>query len=303
MAETAADLFPGFDEQHIALDATRHFRLRRGGSGPALLMLHGMPQTHLIWHHLAPALAAQFTVICPDLTGYGESYKPGASADHAPYAKRAMARDMADLMAHLGLPRFALVGHDRGARVSHRLALDYPQRVERLALLDIIPTLEHFERTDMAFAMGYYHWFFLAQPHPLPESMINLDPALWLRAQGGRHHTDPAIFAPAALADYQAAAANPATITAICEDYRAAASIDLEHDRASRAEGDKIICPTRILWGARGLVGRLYQPLDIWRDYCAASLSGSAVRSGHYLAEEAPGETLAQLQAFLLGGE
>ena len=298
-----AEFFAGFTEHTITLDAQRHFRLRRAGTGPALLMLHGMPQTHAIWHLIAPTLAEHFTVICPDLTGYGQSYKPPATADHAPYAKRAIARDMVDLMDHLGLPHFALVGHDRGARVSHRLALDHPHKVQKLALLDIIPTIEHFERTDMAFALGYYHWFFLAQPHPFPEAMINLDPALWLNAQGGRHHTDASIFAEPALADYLAAARNPATITAICEDYRAAASIDLEHDLASRAGGIKITCPTRILWGARGLVGRLYAPLDIWSQYCTEPVTGGAVTGGHYLAEEAPGETLAQLQSHLLGGE
>jgi haloacetate dehalogenase len=294
-----AEFFAGFIEQTIALEPNRHFRLRRAGTGPALLMLHGMPQTHVIWHRIAPILAAHFTVICPDLTGYGQSYKPPATADHAPYAKRAMARDMVDLMDRLGLPNFALVGHDRGARVAHRLALDHPHRVQKLTLLDIIPTIEHFERTDMAFALGYYHWFFLAQPHPFPEALINLDPALWLRAQSGRHHTANSIFGDEAMTDYLAAAANPATITAMCEDYRAAATIDLAHDRASRDAGSKIACPTLILWGARGLVGRLYAPLDIWSQYCAAKVTGSAIASGHYLAEEAPGETLAQLQAFL----
>jgi haloacetate dehalogenase len=298
-----AEFFAGFTEQTIALEPNRHIRLRRAGTGPALLMLHGMPQTHVIWHRIAPILAAHFTVICPDLTGYGQSYKPPATADHAPYAKRAMARDMVDLMDHLGQPNFALIGHDRGARVAHRLALDHPHRVQKLMLLDIIPSIEHFERTDMAFALGYYHWFFLAQPHPLPEALINLDPALWLRAQSGRHHTANSIFADEAMADYLAAAANPATITAMCEDYRAAASIDLEHDRASRDAGTKIACPTLILWGARGLVGRLYAPLDIWSQYCATKVTGSAITGGHYLAEEAPGETLAQIQAFLSGGE
>lgn len=297
-----AEFFPGFTEHHADIGGGRLFRLRRAGTGPALLMLHGMPQTHAMWHRVAPALSENFTVICPDITGYGQSDKPPATQDHAPYAKRAMARDMIDLMDHLGIDRFALVGHDRGARVSHRLALDRPERVERLALLDIIPTVEHFERTDMRFALGYYHWFFLAQPAPFPEDLINLDAGRWLLAQSARHKTAHAVFAEAALADYRAAVADPATIIAMCEDYRAAAAIDLDHDRESRAQGRKITCPTQILWGERGLVGNLYHPLAIWRLYCAGALDGRPIAAGHYLAEEAPEATLAALRPFLSGG-
>jgi len=296
------DPFDAFTLRHITLDDGRTFRLRTHGSGPALVMLHGMPQTHYIWHKIAPALAEHFTVICPDITGYGETFKPPATTDHAPYAKRAMAGDIIALLDHLGVSDFALVGHDRGARVAHRLTLDHPARVRYLAMLDIIPTIEHFERTDMRFAMGYYHWFFLAQPHPFPEELINLDAGAWLLAQSARHKTADAVFAAPAMADYQRCIANPATVVAICEDYRAAATIDLEHDRTSRANGLKIACPTLVLWGERGLVGALYEPLAIWRDYCAGSLSGAAMPSGHYLAEEAPGETLAALHAFLSGG-
>ena len=293
------ELFPAFTEQRVDLGDGRFFRLRRAGSGSALLMLHGMPQTHAMWHRVAPALAKNFTVICPDITGYGFSYKPPATQDHAPYAKRAMAQDMVDLMDHLGADRFALVGHDRGARVSHRLALDYPERVERLAMLDIIPTIEHFERTDMRFALGYYHWFFLAQAAPFPEELINLDAGRWLLAQSARHKTAHAVFAEAALADYLAAVANPATITAMCEDYRAATTIDLDHDRESRAHSRKITCPTLVLWGDRGLVGNLYDPLAVWRGYCANTLDGQPITSGHYLAEEAPEATFAALRQFL----
>ena len=294
------DFFPGFNETHLDLPQGR-VRLRRGGSGPPLLMLHGMPQTHVMWHKVAPVLAQHYTVICPDITGYGATFKPPATPDLAPYAKRQMARDMVDLMSALGYQQFLLVGHDRGARIAHRLALDHSSRVEKLAMLDIIPTMEHFERTDMRFAMGYYHWFFLAQAHPFPEELINLDAGRWLLAQAARHKSANALFAEPALADYLAAVQNPATVTAMCEDYRAAATIDLEHDRASRDKGDKITCPALVLWGSKGLVGKLYNPLDIWRGYCAGSLGGHAIESSHYLAEEAPEATASALQTFLSG--
>jgi haloacetate dehalogenase len=292
------DFFPGFTETQLGLKLGR-VRLRHGGSGPPLLMLHGMPQTHVMWHKVAPILAETHTVICPDLTGYGGSFKPPATADHAPYAKRAMARDMADVMAALGHQRFSLVGHDRGARVAHRLVLDHPRKVERVALLDIIPTIEHFERTDMRFAMGYYHWFFLAQAHPFPEDLINLDAGRWLLAQAMRHAAANSLFAEPALGDYLKAVRDPATVTAMCEDYRAAATIDLVHDRASRAQGDKITCSTLVLWGSKGLVSQLYDPLEVWRGYCAGPLDGHAIVSSHYLAEEAPEATLAALIPFL----
>ena len=294
--------FEGFSETTADLGDGRQFRLRSGGSGPPLVMLHGMPQTHCMWHRIAPALAERFTVICPDITGYGLSYKPAASAGHEAYSKRRMAQDIVDLAAHLGIGRFALVGHDRGARVSHRLALDHPERISRLALLDIIPTIEHFERTDMRFAMGYYHWFFLAQPAPLPEELINRDAGYWLLSQTARHKTARAVFDDAAMADYRRAIVDPATVTAICEDYRAAATIDLDHDRESRARREKIAAPLLVLWGARGLVGALYDPLEIWRGYAAASVEGRAIESGHFLAEEAPEATLAALLGFLAEG-
>lgn len=294
--------FEGFAETTADLGDGRHFRLRSGGSGPPLVMLHGNPQTHLMWHKVAPALAERFTVICPDITGYGQSHKPPATETHEPYSKRRMAQDIIDLADHLGIGAFSLVAHDRGARVAHRLALDHPDRVNRLALLDIIPTIEHFERTDMRFAMGYYHWFFLAQPAPLPEEMINRDAADWLLSQSARHKTANAVFAEPALADYLRAVENPATVTAICEDYRAAATIDMEHDRLGRAEGRKIACPLMVLWGSRGLVGALYEPLEVWRHYAAGPLTGQALESGHFLAEEAPEATLAALREFLSGG-
>ena len=267
-------------------------RFRHGGDGPPLLLLHGNPQTHAMWHAMAPALAERFTVICPDLRGYGGSFKPGATADHAPYAKKQMARDMTEVMELLGHDEFFVGSHDRGSRVAHRLALDFPDRVRKLAVLDIIPTIEHFERTGMAFAMGYYHWFWFAQRHPVPESVINAAPEVWFRAHTSREPKGDDFFHPAALADYLAAVQNPEMIRGMCEDYRAAATIDLDHDRESREAGEKIRCSLLVLWGVKGKIEEWYAPLDIWRYYCEAAVSGGPVNSGHYLAEEAPGEVL-----------
>lgn len=289
--------FPGFTLEHIEVPGGS-IRLRRGGSGPPMLLLHGNPQTHAMWHAVAPALASRFSVVCPDLRGYGGSLKPPATSDHAPYAKREMARDMVAVMRTLGFQRFLVGSHDRGARVAHRLALDFPQCVEKLAVLDIVPTIEHFERTDMAFALGYYHWFWFAQPHPFPENIISASPDAWFAAHTSREPKPREFFQADALADYLAAARNPDMIRGMCEDYRAAATIDLEHDRASRGAGTKVQCPLLVLWGAKGRIGQWYDPIAIWRGYCAGEVTGAAVGSGHYLAEEAPGEVRAAFDAF-----
>jgi haloacetate dehalogenase len=289
--------FPGFTLETIAV-GDGPIRLRRGGSGPPLLLLHGNPQTHAMWHAVAPKLAERFTVICPDLRGYGGSLKPPATADHAPYAKTAMARDMVEVMQHFGFERFLVGSHDRGARVAHRLALDFPDRIQKLAVLDIVPTIEHFERADMSFGLGYYHWFWFAQPHPFPEVIINAAPEAWFRAHTSREPKDDGFFHPEALADYLACARNPDMIRGMCEDYRAAATIDLEDDRATRTAGRKVACPMLVLWGAKGKIGKWYEPLTIWRQYCAADLTGGPVNSGHYLAEEAPEEVLAAFDRF-----
>jgi len=290
--------FEGFALEH-RMAAGKTFRLRRGGAGPPLLLLHGNPQTHAMWHKVAPVLARRFTVICPDITGYGFSAKPAVSTDHAPYAKRAMAADMLALMQGLGHARFAVVAHDRGARVAHRLALDAPDAVAKLCVMDIVPTLHHFETADMAFGMGYYHWFFLAQPHPKPERMILRDVEDWFDLHTSREPKDKGFFHPEARADYLAALREPGTVEAICEDYRAAATIDLEHDRASRAAGDRLRCPLLTLWGAKGKIGAWYDAIAVWRAYAAGPVEGAAVASGHYLAEEAPDEVLGRLDAFL----
>ena len=289
--------FEGFSLTTQAV-ANGTLRLRTAGSGPPLLLLHGNPQTHAMWHAVAPALAKTHTVVCPDLRGYGGSFKPAPSADHAPYSKRAMARDLIELMAALGHERFAVLAHDRGARVAHRLALDNPARVSRLVVLDIVPTIEHFERTDMAFALGYYHWFWFAQPHPFPEELINAAPTTWFHAHTSREPKPPGFFHPEALKDYLAAAQDPEMIAGMCEDYRAAATIDLEHDRISRAEGRRVECPMTVLWGAKGKIGGWYDPVALWREYCSADVAGHAVDSGHYLAEEAPGEVLKVVTPF-----
>jgi haloacetate dehalogenase len=265
-------------------------RVRHGGSGPPLLLLHGHPQTHMMWHAVAPRLAQEFTVVAADLRGYGGSSKPPTTADHEPYSKRAMARDQVEVMRQLGFERFAVAGHDRGARCAYRLALDHPDRVRKLAVLDIIPTGEAFRRADMAFGLGYWHWFFLAQPFPLPEHLIGANPdAYYFR--GGRE-----LFAPEALADYLRGCHDPATIHAMCEDYRAGATFDFQLDEADRGKR-RIQCPLLVLWGKRGELERWYDVPAIWRDW-ADNVRGAAIDCGHYLAEEAPDETYAQLRQF-----
>ncbi|MGH7050280.1 MAG: alpha/beta fold hydrolase [Acetobacteraceae bacterium] len=292
-------LFDGFVLEVIE-SAEGRIRLRRGGTGAPLLLLHGNPQTHAAWHLVAPLLAPRFEVICPDLRGYGGSFKPPATEDHAPYAKRAMARDALAVMRHFGHRRFRVAGHDRGARVGHRLALDHPDCVEKLAVLDIVPTIEVFERTDATRALAYYHWFWFAQRHPIPEMLITAAPEAWFRAHTARGKSPDTVFAPEALADYLAAARNPQTIRGMCEDYRAAAGIDLEHDRASRAEGLKVACPLLVLWGERGKVGRFDDPLALWKAYASGPVTGGSVATTHYLAEEDPEAVADRLLRFFV---
>ncbi len=293
-----AEFFPGFTLTSIKV-SDGPIRLRHGGSGPPLLLLHGNPQTHAMWHKVAPRLARRYTVVAPDLRGYGGSMKPPATADHAPYAKAAMARDMVEVMRALGHDGFQVVAHDRGARVAHRLALDHAECLQKLAVLDIIPTIEHFERADMAFGLGYYHWFWFAQPHPFPESIISASPDVWFPAHTSREPKDAGFFDRDALADYLEHVRQPDMIRGMCEDYRAAASIDLVHDRASRERGDKVKCPLLVLWGAKGKIPQWYDALDVWRRYAAGPVTVGAVASGHYLAEEAPDDVMRWLDGFL----
>ena len=262
--------------------------------------MHGYPQTHVLWHKLAPGLARHFTVVATDLRGYGDSSKPPAGDGHQAYSKRTMAQDQIEVMAALGHDSFRVVGHDRGARVAYRMALDDPGRVERLALLDIIPTLEQFERADQALALRIYHWYFLAQPAPLPETLIGARPDYYLSQKLLSWSESPDAFAPEAMAEYQRCFADPETIRATCEDYRAGASVDCAHDRADRERGNRITCPLLVLWGERGRGHMRRDVLGIWRDW-ADDVRGRALPCGHFLPEEAPEETLTELLAFLDG--
>jgi haloacetate dehalogenase len=292
-------LFPGFTPHDIAVDGTT-LRCRVGGQGPALLMLHGHPQTHAMWHRVAPALAADFTVVCADLRGYGDSGRPEAGPESVAYGKRTMAADMVALMQSLGFDRFHLAAHDRGARVAHRLALDHPAHVARLMLLDIAPTLAMYEQTTERFARAYWHWFFLIQPAPLPERLIEADPVAYLQDVMGRRHAGMAAFAPQALDEYRRCIAQPGTAAAICADYRASAGIDLALDRADREAGRVLDVPLRVLWGEHGVVGRCFDVPRLWRE-AARQFEGRALPCGHYIAEEAPALLLEEMRSFFIG--
>lgn len=265
-------------------------RLRVGGEGPPLLLLHGHPQTHMMWHRIAPQLAKHFTVVMPDLRGYGESSKPATTSNHFPYSKRAMAKDQITVMASLGYKEFAVAGHDRGARCAYRLALDFPNVVTKLAVLDIIPTGEALRRTDKDFALGFWHWFFLAQPFDLPERMIGENPDHFY-FRGNRN-----LFHPEALEDYLRCIRLPGTIHAMCEDYRSGVSIDFALDEMDRGT-KKIACPLLVLWSAQGELPQWYDVLSIWRGW-ATNVKGRGIDCGHYLAEEAPEETFEELVNF-----
>lgn len=290
------ELLAGFDPVEVQIDDIT-IRGRMAGSGPPLLMLHGYPQTHLMWHEVAPALTESHTVVLTDLRGYGNSSKPVAGADHAEYGKRAMAADQVALMASLGFERFAAVGHDRGARVLHRMCLDHRERVERAAVLDIAPTRHVLAAADMIFGMVYEHWFSLAQPAGFPEHLIGGDPEFYLRKKMAAWSGDHA-FHPQAMRDYVEHFSDPATIAASCEDYRAGVSIDLEHDEASYLAGERVTCPLLALWGSAGFVGQSYDMAAVWGDY-ATDVTTAAVDAAHFVAEEAPAATLAALVDFL----
>ena len=290
-----APFLHGFRLLDVAVGDGLTIRAAVGGQGPPLLLLHGHPQNHVTWRKIAPALAEHFTIVAADLRGYGDSGKPDGGENHVAYAKRTMARDQVALMAALDFPRFGIVGHDRGGRVAHRLALDHPDAVTRLALLDIAPTATMYARTDREFATRYFWWFFLIQPAPLPERMIGADPEFFLRRHIDGQNKTPNATEPAAFADYLRCYDDPQMRHAVCEDYRAAATIDLEHDAADADA--RITVPLLALWGAKGTVGQLYDVLETWRDK-AIRVEGRAIDCGHTLQEERPDEVLTELLGF-----
>ena len=291
-------MFEGFTLTTIDAGETT-IRVRHGGGGPPLLLLHGIPQTHLMWHKIAPGLAREFTVVATDLRGYGESGKPPSTPDHDPYSKRAMARDQVEVMRQLGFERFCVAGHDRGARCAYRLALDHPERVEKLAVLDIVPTGEAFRRAGMEFGLNYWLWFFLAQPEPLPERLFGGDPDFLVDHLLESWSEKPGVFPDEVRAQYRRAFRNPETIHAVCEEYRASATLDYEQDEADRGRR-RIACPVLTLWSGRGGFSRWYDVLEIWREW-AEDVRGRALDCGHFLPEEAPEETAGELRAFFVG--
>lgn len=292
-------MFEGFERKRIRTSGAE-IALVTGGRGAPLLLLHGYPQTHAIWHQVAPRLAERFTLVIPDLRGYGASSKPPTDAQHLPYSKRAMALDMTEVMTALGFARFDLAGHDRGGRVAYRLALDHPARVRRVAVLDIMPTIEHFERMDRHGSRRAYHWFFLTQPAPFPEKLIGADPDYYLDHTLNSWCGTPGAFTAEAMAAYHEAFRDPATIHATCEDYRAGIECDSEDDAADRTAGRKIAAPLLVLWGAPGRLHRNSRMLEVWQQW-AGDVRGEALDCDHFIPEEAPGPLGDRLLAFFGG--
>ena len=289
-------MLAGFEYRKLDVDGVT-INCAVKGAGPPLLLLHGYPQNHLMWRHVAPVLAEQHTVVLADLRGYGDSGKPAPDADGLVYCKRSMARNQVGLMRQLGFTEFGLIGHDRGARVAHRLVLDHPAAVPRLAVLDIVPTRHVFGHVTRAMATAYYHWFFLSAGHGIPEHLIGADPGFWVRSLIGPLLGPGASLEPEAMDDYIRCFTDPRTIAASCADYRAAASTDLVHDEESFAAGQRIDCPVLALWGTEAFVGRGYQPLDVWSQY-ATDVRGTALPTGHFLPEEAPDLVITALREF-----
>ena len=289
-------MFEGFADHEVPTGRGSVFA-RVGGEGPPLLLLHGYPQTHLMWHSAAPLLTGEHTVVVADLPGYGASFRPAPTPDHAAHSKRALAADLVEAMAALGHGRFAVAGHDRGARCAYRMALDHPAAISRLAVLDIVPTGEAFARADRDFSLGYWLWSFLAAPAPVPEKLIAAAPDVLVDHMLDAWSEVPGVFPSEVRAAYTAAFRDPATVHAICEEYRAAATLDVADDEADRG-GRRIGCPTLVLWSATGPVGRWYDPLEVWTDW-ATDVRGGPIEAGHFLPEEAPGETLRHLVSLL----
>lgn len=304
------DWFEGFESRNVpTAEGTATSRVGGPLDAPALVLLHGFPQTHVMWHRVARLLQADYRLVLPDLRGYGDSSHAPGLPDHSNYSKRALAQEVVDVVAALGIERFFLCGHDRGGRVAHRLALDHPQRVRKLCVIDIAPTLAMYERTDMAFARAYYHWFHLIQPAPLPELMIGGNAHAYLHNKLGGWGSAPGSgnspaarlphIEPQALAEYERCFCRAESIHSACEDYRASAGIDLEHDRASREQGQRIACDTLVLWGERGVVNKLFDPLALWQAACSAQVTGEALPAGHFIPEELPERTAQALRDFM----
>jgi haloacetate dehalogenase len=293
-------MFEGFTAEEADVGATRIF-IRRKGNGPPLLLLHGFPETHVMWHRIAPALAGQFTVICADLRGYGASGKPASSADHGPYSKSALALDMVRMMEAQGFPRFGVAGHDRGARVAYRMALDHPDRIERLAVLDVLPTGEVLRRADVRLALAFWPWSLLAQPAPLPERLIAADPEAVIDDALTNWGSDRASFSSHVRDAYVAALRNPESVHAICEEYRAAATLDRAQDDADQRAGRRIACPVLALWSKDSALDSWYAdaggPLALWSAW-ATNATGRAIAGGHFFPEQNPDETISELRAF-----
>jgi len=289
-------MFDGFTSHRIKTSGAE-INCRTGGDGPPLLLLHGYPQSHVMWHRIADRLARRYRVVVTDLRGYGDSSKPASDAVHLPYSKRQMALDQVEVMQQLGFAEFYLAGHDRGGRVAHRLTLDHPDQVRRLAVLDIAPTLAMYRQTDAAFARAYYHWFFLIQPAPYPEHLIGLDPDYYLQHKCGSGSAGLTPFSAEAMAAYLRCFRDPDCIRASCEDYRASAGIDLEHDEADL--DNRINCPLLVLWGADGVIEQCFDALAEWRQR-ARDVHGQSLPGGHYLAEQLPTETTTALEAFFV---
>jgi haloacetate dehalogenase len=295
------ETFAGFDELDLVGTGTM-IHGRRRGAGPPVLLLHGIPETHLMWHRVAPVLAERFTVVATDLRGYGASGTPPSTDDHAPYSMREVARDQVEVMRQLGHERFAVVGHDRGARCAYRLALDHPEAVSRLAVLDVVPTGDVFAGADVRFSLGYWVWSFLSAPEPVPERMILAAPEVFVGHMLDQWSDDPGAFPAEIRAEYVDRFRDPDTVHAICEEYRAAATLDVAHDEADRDAGRRIACPTLVLWSATGGLAERRDPLEVWRPWCAAGVRGRPLPGGHFLPEECPREVTHELLGFLRPG-
>jgi len=292
-------MFEGFTRTEIRTSGARIVTVH-GGEGPPLLLMHGNPFTHLSWHKFAPRLAKEFTVVATDLRGYGDSSKPPGGDDHSGYSFRNMALDNVEVMAELGFKKFMAAGHDRGARVLHRMCLDHPDKVERAAILDIVPQHHLFNNITQAWATYAYHWFFMIQPEPMPETLMSANPDFYITKKLAKTAKGLSFFGPEALEEYKRCFRNPETVRGMCEDYRACATYDLAMDTEDWKAGKKVTCPVQLLWGATGQVGRQNDPPAIWKNYATDIRDAQALPCGHYLSEEAPEETYAAMRAFFI---